>query len=402
MRVEASIDRLLAEQFDHDFLREAWGRAPVVARGEGSRFADLVPWRDLSEFLDGAVAEEPRFVLLKAGSPVLRSAYTRAPMPGVQAPGGDWIDPIRLQALLRSGATLQINGAQRMFPRLARACRRFARQFRATPSCNIYLSYAAAGAAPTHWDAGDGFFLQIAGSKHWRVFEPVRRNPLARDVAFSGEYRTPPVWEGVLSAGDVLYVPRGWFHAPQPHQGTGGLSLHATIGVEPITGIDLLAWLADELRALELFRRDLPRFSSPEEQRVHADALWAELENRWHDSVIEEFLARDSACAHPRGRSSLPWAVEQSLPEEEGFAIVAATARRMEPTHDNGTLVVEALGKRWRLDRRVGPLLRALLDGAPVMVDELPSFATDGLSVEDLRQFVTTLVQDGLLAVVGP
>lgn len=400
MSVEREIDRLLEEELGGDFLSGAWGRAPFFSRGRRGRFASVVTWSDLNELLDVAAVEDPSFVLLRAGNTVPASEYTRPASAGARMATQDRIDPVRLQAILRRGATLQINGAPRALPRLARVGRRFARHFRTKVLCNLYLSYAATGAAPTHWDAGDGFFLQLAGRKRWQVYEPVRMDPLARDVEFSGQYRATPAWEGELHAGDVLYVPRGWFHAPQPDTGEGALSLHATVGLEPVTGVELLTWLTDELRAVELVRRELPRFSSATEQRSHAEAIWTELEKRWHEHIVGEFLTFDNAVAHVRGRSSLPWSVEGSVPVDHGFAVVSGTPRPSEPREQNGDLVVEALGKQWRLDPRAGPLVSRVLAGAAVTADELPRFAGNGLSVEDVHGLITTLVEDGLLAVV--
>jgi hypothetical protein len=399
--VRDAIASLLENELTVARLTEGWARGPVHVRGEPDRFSGLVSWDDLGDLLDVAVAEQPWIVLLKQGAAVPAADYT-TPISGDAVPGAARLDLVRLQASLRSGATLQINGADRFLPTVAEACRQFERAFRTVISSNVYLSYSAAGAAPTHWDAGDGIFLQVAGSKYWQVLEPVRRYPLARDVERSGQYHATPVWEGDLRAGEVLYVPRGWWHAPQPVGGEGVLSLHVTIGLEPVTAIDLLRWMADELGDCELFRQELPRFSSPSEQKAFAHAVWAQIAARWRDDIVGEFLDFQDAVAQPRGRSSLPWAIDSSLPDGDGFAIVSGTPRPIEPVCHEDVLVVEALGRRWCLDPVAIRFLRFILSGQQLRIQQLSEFVEEGLSLQDLRELVVTLVEDGLLAVVKP
>jgi ribosomal protein L16 Arg81 hydroxylase len=52
------------------------------------------------------------------------------------------------------------------------------------------------------------------------------------------------VWDGVLSPGQILHVPRGWWHTVR---GVGGWSMHLTFGVTRATGMSWMRWFLDQL-----------------------------------------------------------------------------------------------------------------------------------------------------------
>ena len=94
-------------------------------------------------------------------------------------------------------------------------------------------------------------------------------SPRARRRADYREAETP-LWEGMLNDGDMLYIPRGWWHVATPLDEP---TLHLTVGVNNPTGADLLSWFVDRLRASEDVRRDLPLFGRAEDQTALMDRL---------------------------------------------------------------------------------------------------------------------------------
>src|SRR6185369_9319656 len=101
----------------------------------------------------------------------------------------------------------------------------------------------------------DVFVVQVDGCKDWRLYGPTEASPTRRGA---GAPAPPPEHRPEivrLEPGDVLYLPRGHWHAAV---GLGGPTLHLTIGLTRKTGADLLHWLADELLGEPLARADLP------------------------------------------------------------------------------------------------------------------------------------------------
>ena len=111
------------------------------------------------------------------------------------------------------------------------------RVFRVRIQVNAYAGWRTSHGFDLHWDDHDVFILQIAGRKKWKVYGMTRKYPLARDVEPATDKPDTPLWEGMLEDGDLLYIPRGWWHVATPLDEP---TLHLTVGVNNPNGADLL------------------------------------------------------------------------------------------------------------------------------------------------------------------
>ncbi|WP_106402583.1 cupin domain-containing protein [Actinocorallia populi] len=372
-----------------EFLAQDLGRAHRVfsaPAGEQNRFADLLTWPALNEILNTHRLEPPRLRLALGGETIRVEEYceqrTYRRMQPWHAP-----QPHLLSAQLRKGATLVLDAIEEMHPPIRDLVSALERQLRTGVQVNAYASWTAKEGFGVHWDDHDVIVIQISGAKRWRVYGPTRPAPLYRDVDFDDAPPTTPIDEFTLRAGDVLHVPRGWWHAAAAS--TGQPSLHLTCGLTTHTGVDLLAWLIDELRAHEIIRTDIPRTAD------HADAMWrndiAELlaERLGDPSLIEKYLtARDSAYG-VHGGFSLPHAVHETLPADPDLR-VALTAPRAVMRRSGENLVLEAAGQRWSLACRAEPLLEILVSGRSEVLGVLAqaSDITTAQAADLLSQFL--------------
>src|SRR5699024_12539348 len=64
-----------------------------------------------------------------------------------------------------------------------------------------------------------------------------------------------------MRPGDVLHIPRGYWHQATRNDQGYGYSFHATFGFVKRAGANWIAWLADRAREHELFRHDLERWT---------------------------------------------------------------------------------------------------------------------------------------------
>ena len=89
-------------------------------------------------------------------------------------------------------------------------------------SINVYHSGPSATALNKHYDTYDVFVLQLEGEKTWTIQEDGNAEDL-------GSINS---WETItMRPGDLLYVPKGVFHAAQTAEGCD-VSTHVTIGLQ--------------------------------------------------------------------------------------------------------------------------------------------------------------------------
>ena len=162
---------------------------------------------------------------------------------------------------------------------------------------NLYAGWHSEPGFNVHWDDHDVIVLQLAGRKKWMIYGETRKHPLASDVERDTTPPDEPIWEETISDGDLLYIPRGFWHVATP---LDEASLHLTIGIPNRTGIDLMTWLTQRLRTSEVFRKDLPKFKCKEERSAHLDAMFEIVRERLNADLVDEFFADHDDNALPR------------------------------------------------------------------------------------------------------
>lgn len=368
-----------------------------AADDERDRFADLLTWDALNEILSAQRLEPPRLRLAVDGGrlPVEdyceRRTYRR--MPDWWAPRPDLV-----AAHLRDGATLVLDAVEEMHPPIRDLVAGLERHLRTGVQTNVYASWTSREGFGVHWDDHDTLILQLAGRKSWRVYGPTREAPLHVDVVHDVD---PPDWEPAafeLAAGDVLHVPRGHWHAAAAS--TGQPSLHLTCGLATRTGVDLLRWVVDELRAYEVVRRDVPVTASPGERAGWADELVKLVVGALADpDLIGDFVAARDAAAPPLAGHSLPYTVQGDVPDVPFLSVRLACPRAVLAETPEG-VALRAAGTEHVFDRRARPVLDALLEGQAVRLGALCArVGPCGLSGSQVRGVIGTLAAAGVVAV---
>ncbi|MFV2195383.1 JmjC domain-containing protein [Nocardiopsis sp. LOL_012] len=332
----------------------------------------LLTFDDLNAMIASCAPEPPRLRLHRDGSPVPVERYTEQGTASRTA--RRVIRPEGLYSELRSGASLVLDGIDRMHPPIAAAADDLMRLVRERVQANLYLIWGESRGFDTHWDDHDTVIVQVEGTKHWQVHGPGSRpHPMKNDTDHS---HTPPhgadgelqvVWEGVLRPGQVIHVPRGWWHTVT---GTGEVSMHLTFGFTRATGVDWADALVRRLFDEELFRRDLPRFADGDERGKHLHALLARLAELAEEHGLDAFLAERDARFPRRTSFSLPWPVEEADPAPE--AVVEFAPILPPPLEREGDRVsVTVAGRRYRLPAVAEPVLEALARERTLTVAEL-------------------------------
>jgi ribosomal protein L16 Arg81 hydroxylase len=300
-----------------------------------------------------------------------------------------------LSERLRAGATLVLDSVQEMFEPVGDLAAGLEHDLREKIQVNLYAGWGTTHGFDVHWDDHDAFIIQIAGRKRWRMHGVSRPYPLMRDTELPRRPEGEPIDDFMLEDGDVLYLPRGHWHDVSA---VGEQSLHLTIGFNRATGVDLVAWLADQVRVDQLFREDLPRFGTAEDRVARAKALRERLVARLTDDVVERFLTDRDAQAPAHSRLGLPFTATPGLLPEGDEAEVLLVVPRAVLERGDRTVALAAAGKRLVFAAAAGPVLEALLPAQPLSIKTLVELAAPTLDRGTVRALLGELVTQGVLS----
>ncbi|WP_256640474.1 cupin domain-containing protein [Streptomyces murinus] len=384
-----------AERLGGDtFLAQTCFRAHKVIRSNGNVRLSLLTWDDLNEIVATHRLEPPRMRLSRVGEAVPATAYS---ILRTNRRGVSWYqpEPAEFHARLAEGASLVIDAIDQIHPPVREAAAGLERFFRTPVQVNVYASWTAEEGFGTHWDDHDVVVLQLEGSKRWKIYGPTRLAPAWRDVQAPEAPTGDPLADILLTPGDLLYLPRGWWHAVSADQGTA--SLHLTFGLATQTGAEFLGWLCDDLRASVTVRADVPRFGTPEMRADYLAAVRQEVLTALDDSAVLNRWEESLDATHPGyPRLSLPHLT--AVPAEPGI-IVQTTAPRARIDQDGQTVTFAGAGKEWTFALPVAPVLRLLSGGSPTTLAGLA--AESDLTLVQVAQVVSALVAGQVVAVVG-
>ncbi|WP_225827090.1 aldo/keto reductase [Streptomyces naphthomycinicus] len=317
-----SIAACLGEDFLAQALHREYRHVPGVLDVAG-----IMTWDDLNQILAAHRLEPPRMRLSRDGETLLVGGYT-TPVATRRHTVWHRLHPAELHARLQEGASLALDSVDELHPPLARLCEAIERDLRTRVQANLYASWTSTEGFGVHWDDHDTVIVQLDGAKRWRIYGTTRPFPLYRDIDDPGEAPTEPVADLVLWPGDVLYVPRGVWHAVSADQGTR--SLHVTCGLQTHTATDLMAWVSEQLLTHEDWRRDLPLLAAPDVQADAMDGMRKRLAELLDDpGLLARYRAAMDGQAVGRMVPSLPHI--DTVPVDGGLRVRLTTARAPGP-----------------------------------------------------------------------
>ncbi|GAA2657690.1 cupin domain-containing protein [Streptomyces lunalinharesii] len=351
----------------------------------------MFTWDDLNEIIARHRLEPPRLRLFTDGTQVPPHAYTH---PVVSKRHTVWhrIEPGNLHRQLADGASLVLDAVDELHRGVEGLAASFERHLRTDVQVNLYASWTSKEGFGLHFDDHDVVVVQLEGAKRWKIHQPTRINPLRIDVEAPQPPVGEPVAEIVLRAGDMLYLPRGWWHAVAA---TEGRSLHLTCGLTPTTGADLLAWLTSQLRASQTVRANLPTHAPPDEQVAYLGSLLKEFTAGLHEGVIEDFLAARGTMDPGRPMPSLPYV--ESIPAEPELRLRLTAAGAWYEVDGEGRVVVGAGGQQWTFAAPVLSVIKQLVDGREVPLGELA--VASSLPLHQIAALAAELVTADVAAV---
>ncbi|MFJ2380409.1 JmjC domain-containing protein [Pseudomonas protegens] len=250
MRVVFDISKAL---FFEEYLYEKPHVFKAALQGEN------VEWKYVNEIYERADAADRSFKLMN-GHEISKSEYMESYM-NVGRVEHRYIKSA-IYRYMREGATLVYNRIKNE-PFVTNISRQIASYADAQVIVSGYAAFSGKSSYKSHWDTRDVFAVQLLGRKRWIIKRPSFDFPLYMQQAKDMPEAVEPeevYLDVVLEPGDIIYVPRGWWHNPLP---LGGETFHLAIGTFAPTGFDYLRWLvnwspkiADVRKNFHNFERD--------------------------------------------------------------------------------------------------------------------------------------------------
>ncbi|MEQ8604954.1 MAG: cupin domain-containing protein [Marivibrio sp.] len=302
---------ILAPMSEEEFFAEHYDKKPAHIEGGADKFRDVMNFETLNALLNMRTIWSPDSLMM---------VMDRTRVPAAQFfrrdhdVGGGWTetpDPAAVTGLIRQGASLVANGVENMTEGLRQVADAIEEALAATVQANIYYSGKQRQAFTSHFDTHEVFAMHVAGEKRWRLYETRLPHPIyhpkfmqvsdaQHEAQRGGLYQ-----EVLLKPGDLLYIPRGWYHDALA---SSDASLHLAVGATGTIGIDAIDALREAMIDDEAFRLNRPR---PAEGREAVKRWLADLGDRLKrtaeaDAFVDAFLAHQDETRKPRGGFALP------------------------------------------------------------------------------------------------
>lgn len=289
----------LAEQLSSTIFTEAvWGRDVAHINVAHLQMMELVTWQEINHVLGRYAIPSPRLRMAREGRLISPSVYQ------MRSHGGaGLLKTSIIEELIGQGVTLILDGVDDLFSRVRPLVATCEELITSKVSANLYASFGYDSGFGVHSDTSHGIILQLQGSKRWTVWQ-------AADSGSNRQQQEPPhketaiAWDGILSAGELLYVPYGWWHNVQPNE---SLSLHVTLTIPPVSQYSFLTWLIERVRSEVSLQDQLPiRGGDCGRQAIWARSAVERLTELYEESFLDQFLSQ-----HQDSRSdvALPYSV---------------------------------------------------------------------------------------------
>lgn len=383
------IDPMTPQEFQSLYYERA---VCHIRRNNPSYFDDLLSIDHLDRVLTTGLARHPEISLVQNEKQITSNEYVD---------DNGRVDPVRATRLFRQGATLIFTHLHQRIPSLGRLCEGLERAFSSRMQTNIYLTPPGAQGFAPHWDTHDVFILQIAGTKHWTIYDtkiplPLHGQHFDRTVHTAGA----PTMEFDLEPGDVVYIPRGAIHSARSSEDT---SLHITTGLIAFNWTDLLlqAVIAAGINEVEL-RQNLP-LGWPDmaddgrlerEYRARVERLIAQIANTPPPfGVLADSLTGDY--------NSLSSGLLRRAIDSRRLTVASAVRMRddaaAQPSEDPAQCSLRCGSREFEMPIAVLPALHFMEEHKPCVVGALP----DTMDDESKLVLVRRLMAEGIVEAVG-
>ena len=303
-----SLDDLLAPITSSVFHADYDDRKPLhIPAAPGAAKQTLLDWGRFNALLDQtSIWTAQSLKVLYNGQRVPPPRYCHDAATGSGTANRP--SPAKVKVLLAQGASLVLDEVQDLVPSIRALTPALGRTFAGQVSANLYCSFGGVQAFGTHFDLHHVFAVQCEGEKVWTLYSHRADAPTTFPIdneetrAWLAAQRGPVMTQVHMRPGDVLYLPRGWYHDALA---TDGASLHVTYSITPADGRTVF----DVLKRLTQDDATFRHFLRPAGSEI-LKAQLADLGRRLSALTVSDVFADEIAMAQ-----------ERLIPREPGYAL---------------------------------------------------------------------------------
>lgn len=226
-------------------------------------------------------------------------------MNGYEVPKKEYIEPYDnlgvieyrpitavLYEYLRNGATLVYNRIKNE-PFVDYISKQIANFAEAHTITGGYAAFSCKSSYKSHWDTRDVYAVQLLGRKRWILRKPNFEFPLYMQQTkdFSDIKEPEEIYMDVtLEAGDILYIPRGWWHDPLPLDEE---TFHLAVATFAPTGFEYMQWLQNTIPGILDCRKNFTDFEHDETMIQNISHQVAEIikDKKYYESFMMHHMA---------------------------------------------------------------------------------------------------------------
>ena len=398
LATHSQLEYLLSPVATETFFRDTWERRPLAVHRRTPDYYDgLLSRSDLEHVI---AFTRPAFVEPDGSR---ASTYLRGlPPDSPSLASGRPLGVAQVRQAFDQGKSIVLMGMQERRREAAELCLGLQAAFGCPVHANAYLTPRGSQGFAPHFDTHEAFILQLAGSKHWRLYGAAAELPLVSDGGALTKRPVGDVEEVRLQAGDLLYIPRGHVHEAFAAEED---SLHLTVGVNVYRWVELLHCALDAAAERDVrLRESIPagalladrsaaesRFEDLFASLVAPSAAGDRFEQAW-SFFSERFFARlqDWRCGRFGSAGDLDQLAIDSVVQKRPDAICRVVEL-------DGQSAIEFPGNRVAGPQRIDAALRFIAAAGRFAVRDLP----DDLNDDGKLVLVRRLCREGLLEVVG-
>ncbi|MBW8685992.1 cupin domain-containing protein [Chitinophaga rhizophila] len=228
---DMTFEHLIAPLDRKTFFNEYFEKKPFVIKRENSQFfASLLQLKDIeAALLADDILSKVNMRMVKLGDPIPAQDYIQIEkVRNVEIRNKLLLDEVS-RLFNEEKATFVLEQTKSLWPTVSHMLSSINEAFCCSSNTNIYISPPGACGFAIHYDSHDVFVMQIAGAKHWKIYNNPFYLPLG--IHNSLPFKTEDLellYDLEVEAGDTIYLPRGFVHeASTSHD----LSAHITAGI---------------------------------------------------------------------------------------------------------------------------------------------------------------------------